>query len=272
MFGNIKTFMHHMNPQYKRYFSFLVGLLLCSVLQAQFHKNLTYVHGAVVRGDSTKQEVALIFTADEFGEGLPAIIKTLQKEHVKGGFFFTGRFYRNPAFKSYIKQLQENGHYLGPHSDAHLLYCDWTKRDSLLVSRDSFSTDLAKNKATMKALSITMHSGHLFIPPYEWWNDSIAVWSRAAGLRLFNFTPTMRTAADYTWPEMGASYKSNAWLMDWLRNLLATNPQQLNGAVILIHAGTDPRRKDKFYNQLPEFITLLKSKGFAFKRVDELLQ
>ena len=49
-------------------------------------KNFTYSHGAIVRGDSTKKEIALVFTADEFGEGLPVIIKSLKKEKIKASF------------------------------------------------------------------------------------------------------------------------------------------------------------------------------------------
>lgn len=238
---------------------------------AQTGKALTLLQGAVVRGDSTQKQLALVFTADEFGEGLPAISKILQDEKVKAGFFFTGRFYRNPAFQTAIKALQRNDHYLGPHSDNHLLYNDWTKRDSLLVSQDSFSVDLHRNLATMRSLSLPVYPDHLFIPPYEWWNASIANWTKAEGLRLFSFTPGMRTAADYTYPEMGVSYKSSEWLVNWLKELLATSPQKVNGAILLIHAGTDPRRKDKFYNRLPEIIHVLKAKGYAFRRIDALL-
>ncbi|HEV7332900.1 MAG TPA: polysaccharide deacetylase family protein [Flavisolibacter sp.] len=233
---------------------------------------MTYIQGAIVRGDSAQKEVALVFTADEFGEGLPTIIKTLRTENVKAGFFFTGRFYRNPSFREPIKMLQQEGHYLGPHSDKHLLYNDWTKRDSLLVSRDSFSVDLANNLATMKALSLPVFPAHLFIPPYEWWNDSIASWTMRAGLRLFSFTPGIRTAADYTYPEMGAPYKSSEWILNWLKDLLTNSPQKISGAIILIHAGTDPRRKDKLYDRLPEFIQLLKKRGYVFRRVDELIE
>jgi peptidoglycan/xylan/chitin deacetylase (PgdA/CDA1 family) len=260
-----------MNYLYKTHLLFLICLSPFIAVRAQLMANLTYEHGAVVRGDSTKKEVALVFTADEFGEGLPVILQTLRSENVKGAFFFTGRFYRHPPFQPYIRQLQETGHYLGPHSDDHLLYCDWSKRDSLLVSRDSFSIDLAKNRATMKSLSLPIHPAHFFIPPFEWWNDSIAAWSQTLGFRLFNFTPGMRTPADYTWPEMGAAYKSSEWIMDWLKNLLSANTENLNGAILLIHAGTDPRRKDKLYDRLPALIALLKAHGFVIKRVDELL-
>ena len=255
----------------KKLFFFAFALLLWIASGAQATKAFTSSHGAVVRGDSAQKEVALVFTADEFGEGLPAIIKTLQTANVKAGFFFTGRFYRNPAFQPLIQQLQQQGHYLGPHSDNHLLYNDWTKRDSLLVSRDSFLHDLAGNMATMKSLLLPIYPNHLFIPPYEWWNDSIAAWTKAEGLRLFSFTPGMRTAADYTFPAMGASYKSDKWILTWLENLLATDPQKLAGAILLIHAGTDPRRKDKLYDRLTEIITRFKAKGSVFRRVDGLL-
>jgi peptidoglycan/xylan/chitin deacetylase (PgdA/CDA1 family) len=255
----------------KTHLLFVVCLLLFTALHAQPKKDLTYVHGAIVRGDSTKKEISLVFTGDEFGEGLPFIIQSLQSKNVKGSFFFTGRFYRQPAFRQYIQQLQKNGHYLGPHSDEHLLYCDWTKRDSLLVSRDSFSLDLSSNIASMKSLSIPIQTAHFFIPPFEWWNDSVATWSQALSIKLFSFTPGMRTAADYTWPEMGAAYKSSEWIISWLKNLLSTNSQTLNGAIILVHAGTDPRRKEKLYERLPELIEMLKAKGFTFKRIDELL-
>lgn len=256
----------------KQHLFCLMLLLVCLATKAQQNRALSYVQGALVRGDTTKKELAIIFTADEFGEGLPTIIKQLNAENIKGGFFFTGRFYRDPQFQPFINRLQQERHYLGPHSDNHLLYNDWTKRDSLLVTKDSFSVDLAKNIVAMQSLSLPIYPQHFFIPPYEWWNDSIAVWSLAAGFRLFSFTPSMRTAADYTYPEMGASYRSSEWLLDWMRELVKTSSQKLNGAVLLVHAGTDPRRPDKLYNRLTEMITLLKETGFTFRRVDALLQ
>jgi endoglucanase len=42
--------------------------------------------------------------------------------------------------------------------------------------------------------------------------------------------------------------------------------------VLLIHAGTDPRRKDKLYNRLDELISYLKKEGYSFKKIDALLQ
>lgn len=228
-------------------------------------------HGGIVRGDSTKKELSLVFTADEFGEGLPTILRVLKKEKIKGAFFFTGRFYRNPLFQSSIRQLKKQGHYLGPHSDRHLLYCNWKKRDSLLITKDSFTTDIDQNIAAMHSAGLTLDHPHYFIPPYEWWNDSITGWSHQKGLRIISFTPGIRTNADYTYPELGNTYKSTEWIMQWLKDFIATGPTKLNGAIILIHAGTDSRRKDKLYNRLEEMIRLLKRSGYQLKRIDDLV-
>ena len=254
----------------RRFFTLCFLVTFALQVTAQ-QKNLTRLQGAIVRGDSTRKELALVFTADETGEGLTRIRKTLKTEGVKAGFFFTGRFYRNPAFKKELQLLKKEGHYLGPHSDRHLLYCDWNKRDSLLVTKDSFEKDLLRNVAAMKEEGLRHSPPLLFIPPFEWWNDTIASWSKGLSFTLFNFTPGIRTNADYTWPQLGAAYKSSSWILQWISESMAVNPQQWNGAIVLLHAGTDPRRRDKFYWQLKEVLRIFKTNGFHLKRIDDLL-
>src|SRR6185437_9645245 len=242
---------------------YTITLLLCMAFiraHAQQPRNLILSHGAILRGDSTKKTIALVFSGDEFGDGLPAIIKALLKHHVTGSFFFTGRFYRNPGYTSSIQQLYRQHNYLGPHSNGHLLYADWTHRDSTLVTEDSFRTDLQKNLAAMLVLGIDTSGPHYFIPPYEWWNDTIAAWCHTIGWHLINFTPGIRTNADYTYPEMGRSYLSSEAI---LRTLKKYRPSGLNGAIILIHAGTDPRRTDKLYDRLDQLLTQLQSDGYT---------
>ena len=65
--------------------------------------------------------------------------------------------------------------------------------------------------------------------------------------------------------------KSTDSIINGVKALSVNSPGKLNGAIILIHAGTDARRRDKLYNRLDEMIDVLRSKGFTFKRVDELL-
>ncbi|HVX51693.1 MAG TPA: glycoside hydrolase family 9 protein [Chitinophagaceae bacterium] len=246
-------------------------IYLLAAQQAQANNRFTFDHGGIVRGDSTKHAVALVFTGDEFGDGLPAITATLQSQSVQGSFFLTGRFYSNKQFTPWLQQLYKNGNYMSTHSGMHLLYNDWNNRDSLLVTKQVFLNDLHAGIAAIKSAGIDTSNIHCFIPPYEWWNDSIAAWGHDAGLQVVCFTPGVRTNADYTYPGM-AAYKTSDWIMQSIHQLLANNTNGLNGAIILIHAGTDERRKDKLYNRLDELITTLKEKGYAFKKIDALLQ
>jgi len=107
--------------------------------------------------------------------------------------------------------------------------------------------------------------------PYEWWNDTVAARSRAIGWQLINFTPGIRTNADYTYPEMGRSYLSSDAILQSLKQYQSTRTGGLNGAIILIHAGTDPRRKDKLYNQLGQLLGWLQANGYRCVPVSKFL-
>jgi endoglucanase len=228
-------------------------------------------HGAIIRGDEKARKIALVFTGDEFADGANYIAKALKQENIHGSFFLTGNFYRNNKLKPVIHQLEADGNYLGSHSDKHLLYCDWTKRDSLLVTHNQFTADLQNAYQELKRFDISKQQAHYFLPPYEWYNDSIASWTRQMNLQLVNYTPGTRSNADYTYPEMGKKYVDSEHIY---RSILAyeqNSENGLNGFILLVHIGTDPRRTDKFYFYLPKLIKELKSRGYSFVKVDELL-
>lgn len=234
--------------------------------KSERNNNFSYKYGAIIRGDSLQKNIALVFTGHEFADGADVIIKTLKKQNIKASFFFTGDFYNNPSFKKIIIQLKNNGHYLGAHSDKHLLYADWNNRDSLLVTKEEFKNDLLQNYTAIKKHGIT--KADYFLPPYEWNNDTISKWTNEMNLQLINFTPGTKSNADYTFPEL-TNYKSSG---DIYSSILDYEKQHtLNGFILLLHIGTDAKRKDKFYYKLNSLITVLKQKGYSFKRIGELL-
>ena len=228
-------------------------------------------HGAVIRGDISKKEIALVLTGDEFADGGEVIRQTLKNHQVHASFFLTGNFYANPAFKNLLHNLKNDGHYLGAHSDKHLLYADWSRRDSLLVSEKEFKNDLKNNYRRMYSFGIRKKDSPYFLPPYEWYNSAIARWTTEMDLSLINFTPGTRSAADYTYPEMESRYVSSEDIYQSIFLYEEKDPHGLNGFILLIHIGTDPRRTDKFYHKLDKLLTTLKEKGYRFLKVTELL-
>lgn len=234
-------------------------------------QEVTEFLGAIIRGDPSLRKIALVFTGDEFGDGLSSVIHTLKAEKVHASFFLTGNFYRNPDFKAQINELLEQGNYLGSHSDRHLLYCDWVNRDSLLVTRSEFERDLNDSYDALRAFGVNKEQAQYFLPPYEWHNDTIASWTREMGLQLVNFTPGTRSTADYSYPEMGERYVDNQTVMKSILDYQQKDEDGLNGFILLTHVGTDPRRREKFYTLLPQLIHTLKGRGYQFVRIDELL-
>ncbi len=251
----------------------IITLLLFStagMAQKLSPKKISLIKGAVVRGDPCQKRISLVFTGDEFADGGAYIQKLLKKEKIKAAFFFTGNFYRNPKYNRLIKNLIRNGHYLGAHSNKHLLYCDWTNRDSLLVTQEEFNEDLLENYKEMAKFRIEKKDAPFFLPPYEWYNDSIAHWTHELGFTLINMTHGTLSHVDYTTPR-DPNYKSSKDIFKSVINFEEGDKNGLNGFLLLMHIGTDPARTDKFYPFLEPLITTLKSRDYEFTILEHLL-
>lgn len=231
-----------------------------------------YSLGAIIRGNLAGKQISLVFTGHDLADGFKTVREVLKSHLIKASFFLTGDFYRNKTFSTMIKTLQKDGHYLGGHSDKHLLYCDWDKRDSLLVNKKQFITDLKNNYVAMSRFNIDPEKACFFLPPYEWYNDSIAAWCSQYGLKLVNFTPGTSSNQDWTYPELGKQYINSDTIYNRILGYERVKPNGLNGFILLTHFGTDARRSDKFYNRLNALITELEKRGYRFVTLKGLLE
>jgi peptidoglycan/xylan/chitin deacetylase (PgdA/CDA1 family) len=241
-----------------------------SLQETQQKKKFTYHRQAIIRGDTTRKQIALVFTGDLYADGGEIILRTLKEKKIKASFFLTGNFYRKASFQSIINKSRKHGHYLGAHSDKHLLYCSWENRDSLLVTKQEFQRDLLANYGEMKKYGIGRRDAGYFLPPFEWYNDSISVWTDELGFKLINFSPGTLSHADYTTPDM-ANYRSSKAIFESIITFERKAHNGLNGFILLLHVGTDSKRTDKFYNRLGELIDYLQKKDYALVNIDELL-
>lgn len=141
----------------------------------------------------------------------------------------------------------------------------------MLLTQQHFNDDLKRNYLRMEEFGIKKSNAPYFLPPYEWYNSAIVNWTAQQNLRLINFSPGTRSTADYTWPEQGKSYRPSDEIYQSILNLEKTAPNGLNEFILLIHIGTDARRTDKFYYKLGVLLNDLKSLGYQFERIDELL-
>jgi len=239
-------------------------------LQAEQRPQWTYVEGGVTRGDTSKKQIALIFTGGDFGEGTGHVLDTLAAEKIKASFFVTGDYLRKPEHGEFLKRIIAEDHYLGPHSDSHPLYVPWEDRTKTLVTEQFFKKDLQKNIDDLRKVGALRDEKRpvYFIPPYEWYNADQSRWSREMNVLLFNFTPGSGSNRDWA-PEDQKSFVPSKKIIEDILAYEQKDLHGLNGFMLLLHVGS--QRKDKTFLLLGELVTELKKRGYDFVRVDELL-
>ena len=223
-------------------------------------------YGAVIRINSDKKVIYLTFTADSLFNGADHILKVLKKQGVKGSFFLTGNCLRMDEHKNMIERIIKEGHYVGGHSDKHLLYAPWGKRDSLYFTPDQIREDARLNIIELGKFGVEPSDAAWFIPPYEYYNKEVVSALNSIGLRVMNYTPGTNTPADYTEPSM-PNYKNSQNIINTLYGFESI--EGLNGAIILIHPGVSDKRPDKLYLRLTEIIRDLKKKGYSFESLKD---
>lgn len=219
-------------------------------------------HGAITRKNMDSNEIRLIFSIDSNFEGLKHILNVLKRKHIKASFFLTGNALNNTKLKPFIKQIIKESHYIGGHSDKHILYANWEDRTSL-VSKDSLIADLDGNRIALEKWKVDKKKAQYYLPPYEWYNSQNIQDIKSYGWTPVNFTNGLRTAADYTTPEM-SNYLSSQEIINQLYDFESL--KGLNGAIILIHPGTEETRTDKLYLRLDEIIEELQNRNYKFTK------
>lgn len=220
----------------------------------------------VMVGHNTDRPVVyLIFSADSMFEGAPKALDALDERGIKANFFFTGNFLERPENESIVRRVIDSHHYVGGHSNRHILLADWAKGRPILVPEDSMLADIRANLKTLATFGIEADSCRWFLPPFEWIGPGQAkVLTDSLGLRIINPSPGIQTYRDYTTPDM-AEYASSDSIINQLFDFERRN--SLNGSFVIIHLGTQDMRTDKFYDHMPMVLDSLSSLGYSFERL-----
>ncbi len=228
--------------------------------------------GGIIRGPKNEKRIALVFTGHEYADGGETILDELLRHRAHASFFLTGVFLDKPEFSGLLHRIVGERHYLGPHSDQHLLYCSWDAPPRTLVTEADFVADLTANIAKTNRRGFEpIRFRRYFLPPFEHYNREIADWTRKQRWNLINYTPGTRSHADYT-GEADKNFVSSQAIFDSIVKREQTDPHGLTGFILLLHIGSGPGRTDKFHARFGELLDHLAGRGYEFVRVDELLE
>ena len=256
------------------FFTIAIAACVSATAHAQSHLHRDS-YGAITRGNTATKKLALVFTGDEHAESTVPILDALKHRDIKASFFVTGNFLRRTGTSSkggppFIHRILAAGHYLGPHSDAHPLYCDWNNREKTLVTKAFFTADLKKNIADLRAAGALAPGEPIyFIPPYEWYNRDQAEWCKELGVTLINFTPGSGSNRDYG-REGDNRFVPSQRIFEDILAYEQKAPHGLNGFLLLLHLGSG--RRDPFHAYLGPLCDELTARGYKFVRVDRLIE
>lgn len=242
----------------------VVLMSLCDSLAADTGSPQTVCdrHGGIIRLKQPERgrTVHLIFTADSMFEGAPYALDALSERGIKASFFFTGNFLRDSIRNGdIVRRVIAEGHYVGGHGDRHILLADWDTDRTPLVGADSAVADMDANYLELSRYGVDTTRNRVVVPSYEWYAKCHTDAFRAAGYIPISPSPQFITYRDYTTPDMAEYCPSDSIWQDFLEK---SNRADADGAIIIVHLGTQDARTDKFYTRLPEMLDTLSARGF----------
>lgn len=196
-----------------------------------------------VRGPHIKQ-VALTFDDVPDPRFTPKVLDVLKKEGVKATFFAVGT--RAKKHPSLVARIKREGHAIGNHSYNHAQFNKLTLNE--------FRDQIERTNRILK--SITGQEPRLIRPPYGEINEEQLRWARKNNYKIVNWN-----VDSLDWKGLSKDQvKENI--------LSATGP----GAIILQHAGGGVGSELLgTIEALPEVISELRSKGYTFVTLPEML-
>ena len=190
--------------------------------------------GLDTNGPSGRKVVALTFD-DGPSEYTPGFLKVLRDKHVHGTFFEIGQ--EMPGREATMRQILAEGDEIGDHTMHHVEYPGYS--------------EIAGASARIEA--ITHFKPCLFRPPGGALNAGVIATAGSLGMRTITWNVDPR---DWSLPGTGSIYNTI---------VSTTHP----GSIVIMHDGGGNRSET--LAALPRVIDTLRSRGYSFETVTQLL-
>jgi peptidoglycan/xylan/chitin deacetylase (PgdA/CDA1 family) len=199
----------------------------------------------VQKGPAGKPWVALTLDAGASADPVPGMLATLRKHHVRLTFFLTGKWIEdNPEL---THQIIADGHEIANHSFNH--------PDMRKLSDDAIREELADTEALLAEIG-GASTRPFFRPPFGAYDTRVLRLVEAEG-----YVPIYWTFDSL---DSVGEPKTADFLLDRITNHLP--PEQLPGAIILAHCGSQPTA-----DALPRILDRFAEMGIEVKKLSAVL-
>lgn len=201
--------------------------------------NIVFHHGP-----TNKKLAALTFDDGPDVHYTTKILDILKQNNIKATFFIIG--VRAEAHPEMVKRIAAEGHVIGNHT--------WDHPDIKKIDINKIKEEVQRNDDLLSKL--IGYKPHLFRPPYGFANANDIRELGKLGYKIIDWSVDTKDWAG-TPPDK---------IMDYVHKELSP------GAIVLEHcAGGKDDKLDNTVDALPKIITYLKSQGYSFVTVPQLL-
>jgi len=200
----------------------------------------------VQKGSAGRPWVALTLDAGASADPVPGMLATLREHHVRLTFFLTGKWIEdNPEL---TRQIIADGHEIANHSFNH--------PDLRKLSDDAIRKELVDTEALLDETAGGASMRPFFRPPFGAYDTRVLRLVEAEG-----YVPIYWTFDSL---DSVGEPKTADFLLDRITNHLP--PEQLRGAIILAHCGSQPTA-----DALPRILDRFAEMGIEVKKLSEVL-
>lgn len=199
----------------------------------------------VQRGAAGRPIVALTLDAGASAEPVPAMLRTLRERQVTITFFLTGKWIaENPEL---TRQIVADGHEIANHTNSH--------PDLRTLSDAAIRQELADTEALLQETA-GASARPFFRPPFGAYDERVLRLAEAEGYLPIYWTLDSLDSV--------GEPKTAAFLLE--RVTAKLTPEQLRGAIILAHCGSQPTAE-----ALPQILDRFAAMGLQVGKISEVL-
>jgi peptidoglycan/xylan/chitin deacetylase (PgdA/CDA1 family) len=230
---------------------------------------LDYLLKPVYRVRTSEKIVAFTFDGGSSNKGTQQILDILRDQGLKCTIFLTGQFIEN--YPDLVRQIIADGHEIANHSYNHPHFTN-LEINGQNTTRNKINRAFLEHQLNITDslfyLKFKMRMKPLWRAPYGEINREILFWAAELGYRHIGWSYRC-DSWDWVADRSSQLYRSAAEIKKHFLDIEKKNG--LNGKIILMHLGSE--RQDDFpYSTLASLITELKSRGYTFLQVSQLLK
>ncbi len=228
---------------------------------------------SISRGNPNRKELVMTFDGASEANSCSTIIKTLDESKIRSTIFLTGEFIEKyPEFTREIARKHEVGNH--PYGHAHATN-HAEEKQSISLTREELQSQLRKTEDLFHKVT-----GKRMVPlwraPLGEHNLEIRKWAAELGYVHVAWTANPKTGQNMDsldWvPEEGyPGYFPALLIKDRILSFGYNEVDQANGAIILMHLGSQRDEGDRLDQWLPEIIKTFRQRGYTFITASELI-